>query len=116
MKLTEQNTPSQFHPYLIELNRLYEMYLLVMDLKRNRASLSWWELLDAYIFVSWAYLCDVWFNLTTASKLFKDGPRELTLTARLKRYRKGADKEKIALAEFICDSLLDQADPDGEHC
>ncbi len=116
MTLTTQNSPAALHPWLKELNALYAIYAGVMALKRRRDQLHGRRRVGAYLYVAYGYVRDVWFNLTTASKIFNDRARELTVTARLKRYRKTGTKAQAALAEFLCDQVLDQADPDGEHC
>jgi hypothetical protein len=52
-----------------------------------------------------------------ASIPFKDLPRELTLSTRLKRYHQATDSPKsTAVAGFICDKWLDPFDPSGDHC
>ena len=130
MILTVRNTPLLLHPYLREINALYAIYIRVMDYKRRRADLTWAELAVARVYVGYGYVRDVWFNRTTATRIFRDRPRELTFTARLKRYRASVlripgdvfrpatptEQEHAAIAEFLCDKWLDQADPDGNHC
>lgn len=118
-RLTITNCPSALHPWLDELNELYQMYLKAMDYKRRRAELSRLELARAWAYVAWAWWRDGWFNLTTAADIFDDPAREWTFTARLKRYRRRPFEypaETVALAEFLCDQVLDQGDPDGNHC
>lgn len=112
---TRKNTPKLLHPYLDELNHLYDLYFKVMDLKRSRDLLTKWERLKAYPFVLYAYYMDIRFNLFTATKMFKDRPKELTFTARLKRYRTGT-KEQQGISELLCDTYLDKVDPSGDHC
>jgi hypothetical protein len=116
MTLTPENTPSALHPWLDSLNALYDIYVRVMLLKRKRAELRGLSLAAAYGYLAYAYARDVWFNLTTATRMFCDPAREFTFTARLKRYRAGGTTTQAAIAEFLCDELLDQADPDGDHC
>jgi hypothetical protein len=116
MRLTPDNSPSPLHPWLDALNALFVIYVRVMEMKRHRDQLRGRSRVAAYLYVAYGYARDVWFNLTTASRIFRDPPRELTVTARLKRYRKTGTKEQQALAEFLCDQVLDQADPDGDHC
>jgi hypothetical protein len=116
MDLTTDNSPKALHPYLKEINSLHRVYVRVMELKRRRDSIHGIELVKDYVYVGWAFARDVWFNYTTAARLFKEPAQEGTFTARLKRYRKGQDKEKAALAEFLCDKWLDQDDPSGDHC
>ena len=115
-KLNTKNTPAELHPYLFELNELYLIYLRVMEFKRDRDLLNTRQLAGAWIYVGYGYLRDVLFNAFTATRIFRDMPHEFTFTARLKRYRKGNDKKKQTIAEFLCDSVLDQGDPDGDHC
>jgi hypothetical protein len=116
MDLTTENSPKALHPYLKEINSLHRVYMRVMDLKRRRDSIHGTELMIDYAYVAWAYVRDVWFNCTTAARLFKEPAREWTFTARLKRYRQGTDKAKAALAEYLCDEWLDKDDPSGNHC
>jgi hypothetical protein len=116
MNLTVENSPKALHPYLVEINSLYRVYVRVMDLKRRRDTIRGVELALDYGYVAWAYGRDVWFNLTTGTRIFNDPARELMFTARLKRYRLGHDQAKAALAEFLCDEWLDEVDPDGDHC
>lgn len=113
--LTKKNSPQPLHLYLPEINSLLGIYIRVMELKREREYLSKPKLISAYLYLAYGYLRDVGFNWWTGTKLFKDLPREFTFTARLKRYRERND-EKAAIAEFFCDFVLDQHDPDGEHC
>lgn len=113
--LTKKNSPEPLHPFLPEINSLLAIYIRVMELKRTRHKMDKSQLMKAYLYLAYAYLRDVGFNWWTGTKMFKDLPREFTFTARLKRYRKALD-EKAAIAEFICDFVLDQHDPDGNHC
>ena len=118
MELTRENSPSLLYPYLKEINSLYQIYLKAMELKRRRDELGGVELVAAWSYVGYAYVRDVCFNLTTASRMFRDAAQlpKLTFTARLRGYRLGRDLEKAAIAEFLCDHWLDQADPSGDHC
>ena len=118
MELTRENSPSLLHPYLEEINSLYQVYIKTMELKRRRDELGGIELIKAWAYVSYAYARDIWFNLTTASWMFRDAAQlsKLTFTARLRGYRLGRDLSKAAIAEFLCDHWLDQADPSGDHC
>ena len=118
MNLTQDNSPELLHPYLEAINSLYAVYIHTMQIKEKRDNLHAGELIAAWIYVIYAYSRDVWFNMTVANRIFKDRFtwNRLTFTARLKGYRKGTDLEKIAIAEFLCDQWLDQADPSGDHC
>jgi hypothetical protein len=115
--LNIQNTPfTALLPYLDEMNSLYHIYERVMELKRTRKELHPVMRAFAWIYVFYGYARDIGFNLFTASKIFNDRARELTFTARLKRYRRRGDKEQAAIAEFLCDQWLDMRDPSGDHC
>ena len=116
MILTTRNTPKVLHPYLDPINSLYNIYVRVMKIKKNRAKLNTFRTVKAWLYVFYGYARDMGFNWWTGTRIFKDLPREFTFTARLKRYRKGPDREKAGIAEFLCDTVLDAADPDGDHC
>ena len=72
-------------------------------------TMTWAELVAAWVYVGYGYLRDVGFNLVTATRIFRDPPREITFTARMTRYRLGSNREHAAIAEFLCDEWLDQA-------
>lgn len=116
MKLTKKNSPALLHPYLEEINSLYRVYVRVMDLKRARKDSGGMWRVKAWAYVLYGYVRDIVFNLTTASRIFNDSAQELTFTARLTRYRNGEDREKKAIAEWFCDTVLDKVDPSGDHC
>ena len=117
MILDRNNSPEALHPYLDEINDLYDVYIQVMHLKKIRGELKGRKKIMAYLFFAYGYIKDIYFNLVTATRIFNDWPRELIFTARLKRYREGNDLLwREAIAEFLCDSVLDQGDPSGDHC
>lgn len=117
MELNIKNTPfTALLPYLDQINSLYHVYERVMYLKRLRDELHPLTRAFAWVYVFYGYIRDIGFNLFVAPKIFGDRARELTLTARLKRYRKEGTGENAAIAEFLCDQWLDQRDPSGDHC
>lgn len=59
---------------------------------------------------------DLIVNLTIASVIFLDPPREKTVTKRLKRYIEGEDGWRKNVAKWFCHRYLDPFDPDGGHC
>lgn len=64
-----------------------------------------------------AVLLDTVLHLVLGTVLFLDPPRELLLTARLKRYKTGsAGKLRCKAATWICAHLLNPFDPNGNHC
>jgi hypothetical protein len=58
-----------------------------------------------------AYLFDILMNWTLMSALFFDGPRELTITERLHRYKSGW-RHKVA--RWLCEHLINPFD--AGHC
>jgi hypothetical protein len=62
------------------------------------------------------YAMDVLANLTIASVVFLEPPREWLVTSRLQRYIAHGTGWRAAKARWICDNLLDVFDPSGEHC
>ena len=100
---------------------LWFVYRVAMQLKRGAARLKaagGWKLALAYLFIALAYLLDLAYTLTVGTLLFLDPPRELTFTARLKRYRRGGGYAvfQLRLADWFCETLLNPYDPSGKHC
>jgi hypothetical protein len=62
------------------------------------------------------YLSDSLINLTLASIVFLDPPKEILFTTRLSRYIKEGTDWRFIIAKRICDDLLDVFDPSGQHC
>jgi len=92
------------------------LYLAVMNLKRTRAeNLHWFVRWHAYALLGVGWALDLAVNVM-ASLLFLDPPREVLLTARLKRYRvRGGWRG--TLAGWVCRHLLNPFDPDPDgHC
>ena len=93
---------------------LYSFYIAVMTLKRVRESLDWQEKVLAYPAVLIGLAIDVAVNVVVGSVIFFDLPRELTLTARMKRLKKG-NGYRARLASSVC-KRINKYDPDGPHC
>ena len=95
----------------------YALYAMVMGVYRahlaQRLSRVAYALLAP--FVALGFVVDVLTNITIATVLFAEPPRELLLTTRLQRYVGGSGWRK-AVATWVCDALLDPLDPRGEHC
>jgi hypothetical protein len=86
-------------------------YVFTMHVKAQWDRLHWSaKALGAPVAIL-AYCLDVLVNLTLATVVFADRPREATLTKRLHRYRAGW---RNTVARFICQHLLNPFDPD--HC
>ena len=100
------------------LNVFYVLYVLVMGIYRAhlRRRMHWYHWALLWWAVALGLLADVVANLTVACVVFRDRPRELLVTSRLKRYRVSGTPRQQNLAAFICDNLLDLFDPNDNHC
>jgi len=105
---------------LAALYACWMLYVLVMGLYRAhqkgripRWSATW--VLGMPI-VAVAYAANAVLNVTLASVVFLDAPRELQVTGRLKRYMDGPDGWRRRAADWVCTHLLDPLAPDGDHC
>lgn len=67
-------------------------------------------------FVVVAVLMDVACQMTVATVVFLELPKELLVTARLQRYLRGEDGWRKTIALYVCNNLLDPFDPNGKHC
>ena len=96
---------------------LFAVYILVTGIHRAKLSgrLSGPVLWLCAPMVVIGYVMDCLFNLTLASLVFWERPREWLLTARLQRYITGTGW-RARLAAWVCNSLLDPFDPNGNHC
>ena len=93
------------------------LYLAVMNLARYRDRMHPVAKAHAYALLGFALAVDLVLTVVVGTLLFLDWPRELTLTARLKRYHaEAAGTWRDSVARWICQHLLDQFDPDGDHC
>ena len=93
------------------------LYLAAMHLIRQKDGAP--KVAATLAKVLWVpFLVQDWIlNATWGSVLFMDLPRELTLTARLKRYHKDHPGTwRDVRARWICDGLLNHYDPKGKHC
>ena len=96
---------------------LFAIYILVMGIHRAHLSkrLSGPVLWLCMPMVALGYAMDCLFNLTIASLVFVERPKEWLLTARLQRHLAGIGW-RAKLAHLICDHLLDPFDPTDKHC
>lgn len=94
------------------------MYVLVMGIYRAHLShrLKGLVLVLSLPFVAVGYLMDVFANVTIASLVFLEPPREWLVTGRLQRYIAQGKGWRYVKAKYICDHLLDVFDPSGDHC
>lgn len=61
-------------------------------------------------------LVDVIANVTIASLIFWQIPRQFFVTQRLKEYKSIGSGWRYNIATWICSSLLDAVDPNHDHC
>ena len=94
------------------------MYVLVMGIYRAHLDrrLTGLVLVLSFPFVVIGYLMDVFANVTIASLVFLEPPREWLVTNRLWRHMHKSKGWRFRLAKYICDHLLDVFDPSGDHC
>jgi hypothetical protein len=97
------------------------LYILTMGLyravlsKRLTPDMYLYKLLVPVVFI--AYIVDFLANMTVATVLFRELPREKLVTTRLIRLRKDEpDTKNGKMAAYICDKMLDIFDPTGNHC
>ena len=96
----------------------WAMYVLVMGIYRAHLAkrLTPVTLALSLPFVALGYVMDVLANVTIASVVFIETPREMLVTDRLKRHIEQDNGWRQSLASYICDNLLDVFDPSGNHC
>jgi hypothetical protein len=99
----------------------YGLYVLVMGVYRAKLSgrLSKFSLLLLAPWVVIGWLMDVLVNVTIATVIFVDLPREKLVTDRLQRYIAQPNPKALwrsTLAIWVCDHLLDVFDPNEDHC
>lgn len=94
------------------------LYLAAVNLWAARDGLHWAVVLAALPVIGVMLAIDAAFNLTLATLLFWDRPRELLVTQRLLRYRQPArlPDRRTVVADFICDKALNPFDRSGRHC
>jgi len=106
------------YPYIILFVwAFWYFYVLVMGLYRAHLAGRLTPITTALAIPALVvgYAMDIVANITVASLLFKDIPREWLVTTRLKRYQEG-DGWRKDWADWICTNLLDPFDPNGDHC
>lgn len=97
---------------------LWIFYILVMGLYRAKLNnrLSKAATVFGAPFLLIGYILDVVSNLTIASVILMEWPKEALVTTRLRRHLSGSKTWRYHIAKYICDSLLDPFDPRGSHC
>lgn len=95
---------------------LWVFYLATMNLKRARdaggLSKTVWVMGVPVLIIG--LLLDLLINVLLMSVLLWEIPRELTVTARLKRHHKQSTGWRLAVVLWF-EQLLDPFDPSGDH-
>lgn len=96
----------------------WALYVLIMGFYRAKLDgrLTGMVLWLAFPWYALGWAVDLVSNLTLATVLFADLPREALVTARLKRYMAGEPGWRKRFAGWVCANLLDLFDPQGRHC
>jgi hypothetical protein len=94
---------------------LYVFYAAVMNIKRvhELGKLTRMGKTLAYPALVMGYVLDVAVNVCVMTVVLLEPPRELTVTARLKRHKKSTGW-RLAVALFF-EPVLDPLDPSGDH-
>jgi hypothetical protein len=95
---------------------LYVFYAAVMNIKRVRdaGKLTWVGKALGYPTLVIGLVLDLFVNLTLMTVVLLELPRELTVTARLKRHHKESTGWRLAVVKFF-EPVLDPLDPSGDH-
>lgn len=94
------------------------LYVLVMGLYRAHLQkrLSYAVYICGFPFLLIGLAVDVLMNMTVASFIFLDVPKQWLVTTRLARYVSKGTGWRYRIANWICNTLLDVFDPSGNHC
>jgi len=97
-------------------------YVSIMGLKATRdrhlsrgRRIPWPFKAMAYPTLILFAVADVAFNVVYGSVMFLEPPKEWLFTERVSRWN-DTDGWRGKLARWLCENLLDPADPDGKHC
>lgn len=103
---------------LTALYALWVLFLAVMSLKRayDTQTLSKPALIVGYPLLVVGLLIDFFVNVTVATLVLLEPPREFTVSDRLSRLAKGCKGWRRDGACWFCKHFLDVFDPSGKHC
>lgn len=95
---------------------LFVFYAAVMNIKRVRGmgNLSWFGKVLGYPTLAIGLVLDLVVNVVLMTPLLMELPRELTVTARLKRHNRESTGWRLAAVKFF-EPVLDPLDPSGDH-
>lgn len=96
----------------------YVFYVMTMGVYRAQLAGKLTGLAKVLLmpFVVVAVLMDIVCQMTAATLVFAELPREWLVTARLQRYMAGDDGWRKTAAVYVCSNLLDPFDPNNKHC
>ena len=97
----------------------YTLYIAAIQLYSDRNNLPKWIKIFALPILVVMLVCDFLMQITLFTILFLDIPRDLLVTARLKRYRDNAAYNSTwrqHVATLICTEALNPFDPSKHHC
>ena len=103
---------------LTAIYALWVLFLAVMSLKRayDDKTLSKPALIVGYPLLVVGLLIDFFVNVTVATLVLLEPPREFTVSDRLSRLAKGCKGWRKDGACWFCKHFLDVFDPYGKHC
>ena len=103
---------------LTAIYALWVLFLAVMSLKRayDDKTLSKPALIVGYPLLVVGLLIDFFVNVTVATLVLLEPPREFTVSDRLSRLAKGCKGWRKDGACWFCQHFLDVFDPSGKHC
>jgi len=102
---------------LLATSFLWTLYLAVMNLKRNEATLTPVAKAFGYPIYYLGLVTDFLYNVIVGTIVFAELPKEWLLTGRLQRHIRG-DRWlwRWGVANWFCRNFLDAFDPSGKHC
>lgn len=102
----------------LSLWAFWGLYVLVMGLYRahlqKRLSRATYAMGAPFLLIGLAV--DLFMNVTVASVVFVQPPRQFLVTARLASHVKEGSGWRYKIANWVCNNLLDVFDPSGNHC
>jgi hypothetical protein len=92
-------------------------YIAVMGLRDRRHTLSGFAKINGYAVLAVGLVLDLFLAWVVGPILFLERPRNLTLTAVLKRHHRDHPASwRFRLSVWFCHKLLDPFDSRGKHC
>jgi len=94
----------------------YTLYLAAVNLWHNRSVANKWVLIGASPVLVIMITVDFLTQITLATLLFFDLPKEWTVSDRLIRYRGKGYGWRFQIATWVCTNALNPFDPTKDHC